>query len=118
MTSQRVERTWIRTGGYGRFRGEWVKHVSFLLGRFHRKGGAKKGELFFVMEEVQLCTVMYNEKNRRNLNLYNCDFLGEVCSFEIFTRIPELTHWTLIFVCLIYFESSRIIRTKSVKVFF
>ena len=26
MTSQRVERTWIRTGGYGRFRGEWVKY--------------------------------------------------------------------------------------------
>ena len=25
MMSQRVERTWIRTGGYGRFRGEWVK---------------------------------------------------------------------------------------------
>ena len=25
MTSQRVERTWIRKGGYGRFRGEWVK---------------------------------------------------------------------------------------------
>ena len=61
---------------------------------------------------------MYNEKNRRNLNVYNCDLLGEVCSFEIFTRMPELTHWTLIFVCLIYFESSRIIRTKSVKVFF
>ena len=94
------------------------KHFSFLLGRFHRKGGAKKGERFFVMEEAQLCTVMYNEKNRRNLNVYNCDFLGEVCSFEIFTRIPELTHWILIFVCLIYFESSRIIRTKSVKVFF
>ena len=28
MTSQRVERTWIRTGGYGRFRGEWVKGCS------------------------------------------------------------------------------------------
>ena len=28
MTSQWVERTWIRTGGYGRFRGEWVKTVS------------------------------------------------------------------------------------------
>ena len=27
MTSQRVERTWIRTGGYGRFRGEWVKLI-------------------------------------------------------------------------------------------
>ena len=26
MTSQRVERSWIRTGGYGRLRGEWVKH--------------------------------------------------------------------------------------------
>ena len=25
MTSQRVEGTWISTGGYGRFRGEWVK---------------------------------------------------------------------------------------------
>ena len=25
MTSQRVERTWIRTDSYGRFRGEWVK---------------------------------------------------------------------------------------------
>ena len=56
---------------------------------------------------------MYNEKNRRNLNVYNCDLLGEVCSFEIFTRMPELTHWTLIFVCLIYFESSRIIRTRG-----
>ena len=27
MTSQRVERTWICTGGYGRFRGEWVKEL-------------------------------------------------------------------------------------------
>ena len=26
MMSQRVEGTWIRTGGYGRFRGEWVKN--------------------------------------------------------------------------------------------
>ena len=25
MTSQRVERNWIRTGGYGRFRFKWVK---------------------------------------------------------------------------------------------
>ena len=24
MTSQRVERTWIGTGGYGRFMGEWI----------------------------------------------------------------------------------------------
>ena len=32
MTSQRVERTWIGTGGYGRFRGEWVKYqVTSLL---------------------------------------------------------------------------------------
>ena len=30
MTSQRVERTWIRTGGYGRFRGEWVKSGRIL----------------------------------------------------------------------------------------
>ena len=25
MTSRGLERTWIRTGGYGRLRGEWVK---------------------------------------------------------------------------------------------
>ena len=25
MTSQTVESTWILMGGYGRFRGEWVK---------------------------------------------------------------------------------------------
>ena len=29
MTSQRVERTWIRTGGYGRFRGEWVNTLKY-----------------------------------------------------------------------------------------
>ena len=27
MTSQRVERMWIRTGGYGQFRGKWVNPV-------------------------------------------------------------------------------------------
>ena len=27
MTSQWVERTWIRAGGYERFRGEWVKVI-------------------------------------------------------------------------------------------
>ena len=27
MTSQRVERTWIRTGSYGRFSGEWVNNT-------------------------------------------------------------------------------------------
>ena len=37
MTSQRVERTWIRTGGYGRFRGEWVKL------RINMKISARKG---------------------------------------------------------------------------
>ena len=30
MTSRGVERTWIRTGGYGRFRGEWVKTLNKL----------------------------------------------------------------------------------------
>ena len=33
MTSQRVERTWIRTGGYGRFRGQWVKWTDESLSR-------------------------------------------------------------------------------------
>ena len=33
MTSQRVERTWISTDGYGRFRGEWVNTNCILQGR-------------------------------------------------------------------------------------
>ena len=28
MTSRRVERTWIRTGGYRRLRDEWVKNLN------------------------------------------------------------------------------------------
>ena len=32
MTSRGLERTWIRTASYGRFRGEWVKELSILLG--------------------------------------------------------------------------------------
>ena len=34
MTSQRVERTRIRTGGYRRFRGEWVNY-SFVIRYFN-----------------------------------------------------------------------------------
>ena len=30
MTSQWVERTWIRMGGYGRFRGEWVNKLQIV----------------------------------------------------------------------------------------
>ena len=35
MTSQRVERTWIPTGGYGRFRGEWVNWIMVKNGLNH-----------------------------------------------------------------------------------
>ena len=31
MTSQGVERTWIRTGGYGQFRDEWLNRFSVLV---------------------------------------------------------------------------------------
>ena len=31
MTSQVVEGTWIRTGGYGRLRGEWVKECLLYI---------------------------------------------------------------------------------------
>ena len=30
MTSQAVEGTWIFTGGYGRFRGEWVDNMYIM----------------------------------------------------------------------------------------
>ena len=31
ITSQAVEGMWIRTGGYGQFRGKWVKFIVFIL---------------------------------------------------------------------------------------
>ena len=40
MTSQWVERTWIRTGGYRRFRGEWVKEKERSK---EKQAGIKKG---------------------------------------------------------------------------
>ena len=33
ITSQAVEGTWIRTGGYGRLRGEWVNFAIFPQSR-------------------------------------------------------------------------------------
>ena len=38
MTSQRIERTWIRMGGYGRFRGEWV-NMCHWIGNSENSGG-------------------------------------------------------------------------------
>ena len=31
ITSQAVEGMWIRTGGYGQFRGKWVKFIVFIF---------------------------------------------------------------------------------------
>ena len=31
MTSQAVEKTWIRTGGYGQLRGKWVNNFIHVL---------------------------------------------------------------------------------------
>ena len=33
MTSQAVEGTWVRTGGYGRFRGEWVDNMCIVASK-------------------------------------------------------------------------------------
>ena len=46
MTSQRVERTWIRTGGYRRFRGEWVKKP---LDSFSPQIERKRSKEYFVI---------------------------------------------------------------------
>ena len=49
MTSQAVEGTWIRTGGYGRLRGEWVKCLSYLCCKFTW--------LFFI-SSIQACSLL------------------------------------------------------------
>ena len=62
MTSQRVERTWIRTGGYGRFRGEWVKFYFPLC-------------LGIVMYDNEVTTKGNKVKPRMKLN--HNSYLGE-----------------------------------------
>ena len=56
MTSQRVERTWIRTGGYRRFWGEWVN--PFAPGDFAEKHVLKLVEWFsgHCYKELKLTT--------------------------------------------------------------
>ena len=60
MMSRGLESTWIRTGGYGRFRGEWVKlievkvipfsnHLNFLIPQI-----AKIGENAASLWSIQL----------------------------------------------------------------
>ena len=46
MMSQRIERTWIRTGSYRRFRGEWVNLVDKIVG------------ILYIIFNVFLCTVV------------------------------------------------------------
>ena len=55
MMSQRVERTWIHTGGYGRFRGEWVK--------MHLLGGKKKENYVQCAQEIIVKKKKQSEDN-------------------------------------------------------
>ena len=58
MTSQRVERTWIRTGGYGRFRGEWVKYVS-EISTYSFSGMLKFKSVVFILSYFLLCFLSF-----------------------------------------------------------
>ena len=60
MTSQRVERTWIRTGGYGRFRGEWVKYVS-EISTYSFSGMLKFKSVVFILSYFLLCFLSFSD---------------------------------------------------------
>ena len=60
MTSQRVERTWIRMGGYGRFRGKWVKtaivlpyYIALMSGLFTKIVHAWETFIFYFTNQKQ-----------------------------------------------------------------
>ena len=75
MTSQRVERTWIRMGGYGRFRGEWVKRV-------HQEARA-----------LTCCTCAKFTNQRRALtltsNIMTSGFLAVLCMLSAVVVLTE-----------------------------
>ena len=77
MTSQRVERTWIRTGGYWRFRGEWVK------GTFQN---------FFMMDKLifvgQLMAWILEHQwlSFLRLTFYQVDFISVVTLLFVVTK--------------------------------
>ena len=93
MTSQWVERAWIRMGGYGRFRGEWVKSFFFLLFCSH---GCKKVILFCLLlqenvdiystnepqgafhQRVSFCLDLYNQSVRVG-TIFTHTLLNLVC---------------------------------------
>ena len=58
MTSQRVERTWIGTGGYGRFRGEWVK-LNDLSRNPAQINKGKQGVLWAMLKRQIKRTLIY-----------------------------------------------------------
>ena len=77
MTSQRVERTWICTGGYGRFRGEWVNDDTILLRYFYL-------DLYYhfynnctisrVLIGGQLCSIRVKKQTMETMWWWGCNF--------------------------------------------
>ena len=89
MTSQRVERTWIRTGGYGRFRGEWVKIETFSGRRrpdWKSKPGTEAAVAFLQNSNIKIAV---NLGGRR---------LGKLQKDENMALHKELRE--LMFICL------------------
>ena len=92
MASQAVEGTWIRTGGYGRFRGEWVK--SFIP-----RLKANSGHLFwnriadfsnifsfkFLRKWRLYITVFLNIENRADIGYrrWTCHLVSKECPWEM-----------------------------------
>ena len=72
MTSQRVERTWIRTGGYGRFRGEWVKKREVKSTEEKRVGLGEGAQLH---SPIYIYIYMLTESSVSNKLLANVRYL-------------------------------------------
>ena len=106
MTSRGLERTWIRTGSYERFRGEWVK-ISLIVGGY--PGLSNTACLHSGAWEHYTAT---NSRTPKNSSLDNSNSLLTAsnkvtfpldltllfCHFSWITPIPRLLE--LNFVCL------------------
>ena len=95
MTSQWVERTWIRTGGYGRFRGEWVKrrdgrHSFSISLNFYQAIPQSSPQTRFMFDIKKLYTVLKFIPGETVQHVENCDRLTRIPSKVVFTILLQV----------------------------
>ena len=88
MTSQRVERIWILTGGYGRFRGEWVNQECQCSHNYYIRRSIKYDSKTNEQEHYSSRDSQRKVEPRYNKPLHN-EVLGKTNKFFFFFFLTQ-----------------------------